>query len=310
MKKEIIVGVDVGGTNVRFGAVDTNGSLYAPQRFASRSIGGIDAVQRLLRRLNDYILSLDTDVEAVSIGFPSTLDRERSMVINTPNLGGFDNVNIVETFTQALKMPVFIDKDATMLLRYDMHINDIVNRGIIIGIYVGTGLGNSIIINGEDLVGRNGVACELGHIPVPGRHDPCSCGLNGCLELYAAGKYLEQLCRESFPGIHVGEIFEAHMRDPRIMGFVENIADAAALEINLFNPDALILGGGVLAMQGFPRDILETLIRQKVRKPIPGGNLRLIFSENQNPFNGVVGAALFAKEQMRKEKKDHVSSCQ
>lgn len=308
MNSEIIVGVDVGGTNIRIGAVNRNQELYREEIFESRFVQGDEARWNLLRHLKHYIDSLGVPVCAVSMGFPSTIDRDRTTLINTPNLSGFNNVNIQDMYEKELGIPVFVDKDATMLLYYDLYAKGIENNGVVVGIYVGTGLGNSILLDGKPLVGHDGVACELGHIPVLGRNDPCECGLNGCLELYAGGKGLERICRESFPETNIKDGFLRHADSPQIEQYIRDVADAVVIEINLFNPDCIVLGGGVLSMHAFPRQRLKESILDKTRKPVPGGSLHLVFSDGANPFNGVVGASLYARDQLEKRGEDYVSA--
>jgi allose kinase len=309
MNGQPIIGVDVGGTNIRIGAVDATSKMHQSEIFASKLIQGPKAPEILLRYLKQYIDSLNVQVRAVSIGFPSTINRSRTMVINTPNLDGFNNVNICKLYETELTVPVLLEKDATMLLYYDIYANQIKNNGVVIGIYIGTGLGNSILVDGKPLVGHDGVACELGHIPVLGRNDICGCGLTGCLELYAGGKGLERMCREAFPETKIKEVFSQHADSPLIQKYICDIADAVVIELNLFNPDCIILGGGVLAMKDFPLQLLKKTILSKTRRPVPGDNLQLVISEAKNPFNGVVGASLYAQKELERRNETYASTC-
>jgi len=293
----MIVGVDVGGTNIRLGTVDSSGGLYREELQSSRQQNGGNVAEYLLRHLQSYISS-SQDVKAVSIGFPSTIDKDRQRLINTPNLPGLNNIPIKDLYEKALGLPVFIGKDATMLLYHDLYRLQIKDRGIIVGVYIGTGIGNSIIINGKELVGNDGVACELGHIPVIGRHDICSCGLTGCLELYAGGKALERISKEAFPTTPINEVFQRHGDAEPILQFISDIADGVIIEINILNPSYIVLGGGVLQMEGFPREKLKRTILERTRRPVPGDALNIVFSDNSGPYNGVIGAALYASRQL------------
>jgi allose kinase len=227
------------------------------------------------------------------LGFPSTLDKERATVINTPNVAGFNHVPIKAIYEEALGIPVFINKDATLLLYYDLHFFKLNLKGIIAGIYIGTGIGNSILIDGKELTGNDGVACELGHFPVSGREDECSCGLRGCIELYAGGKGLERIHSSLFAQSPIEEVFTRHADTPQIQGYIGEIANTVVTEINILNPKCVILGGGVLHMNNFPQEYLIQQIRAKTRKPIPGDSVKLYFSNKKDPYNGVIGAALY-----------------
>ena len=302
--EEVIVGVDVGGTNVRMGAVDRNTVLRYDQIFNSRKLSRVDAVDNLLELTKSYLRDLSQPVRALSLGFPSTLNKDRSALINTPNLKGFSNVPIRAIFEDALGIPIFINKDATMLLYYDLYKLQLAQNALVVGIYIGTGIGNSIIIDGTELIGSNGVACELGHIPVPGRRDLCGCGLRGCMELYAGGKALERICETDFPGTDIKKVFVEYGHTPQVQQFVSEIADTVVVEVDILNPDCVVLGGGVLQMEAFPKEILKREILEKTRKPIPSSTLRIEFSDGTNPFNGVIGAALYAMKQLDKGVKE------
>jgi len=294
MVTDLIIGVDIGGTNVRVGALDSQARLSNEKIFSSNEIQGDNAVCNLLNYLKAYISSLKSPVHALSIGFPSTIDSKRRTVINTPNLEGFNNVAIKAIYEEALGIPVFINKDATALLYYDMHKLGIGQSGVIVGIYIGTGIGNSIIIDGNEFTGNDGVACELGHIPVAGRDDLCGCGLRGCIELYAGGKGLERIRATDFADTPVDLLFAKHSDAPKIREYISEVANAVATEINILNPRYVVLGGGVLQMQAFPKELLKKIIIEKTRRPIPGDKINIVFSEDINPYNGVVGAALYA----------------
>jgi allose kinase len=297
---QMIVGVDVGGTNIRIGAVNDDFSLNEAKRIKTLQISGENASEKLLDFIANYIERLGKEVKVISIGFPSVLNRERTKVISTPNIIGMNNMPVKEQFEERLKVPVFIEKDACMLFCYDLHQHkEIPQDGILIGFYIGTGFGNIIIIDGQPLIGKNGVACELGHIPVIGKHDVCSCGLEGCLEMYAAGKGLEIIRKNHFPDTHISDIFLKHGDSQKIIEFVENIAKAIVIELHILNPDHIVLGGGVLAMKNFPYHLLEDRIHKFTRKPFPESSLSIIRSESNNAYNGVIGAAIYAKKLMR-----------
>jgi len=293
MDTGVVIGVDIGGTNIRVGAVDCNANIYQEKIFSSRNLQGDNAVNDLLDYLKTYIKSLRFTVRALSFGFPSTIDKDRMTVVNTPNLKGFNNVKIKPIYEDTLGLPVYINKDATALLYCDMYKQNIDQTGTVVGIYFGTGIGNSIIINGKEFTGNDGVACELGHIPVPGRDDPCSCGLNGCIELYAGGKMLERICEETFPNTPVELLFVEHSNTPRVQEYITNMANAVAIEINILNPGHVILGGGVIQMKSFPKALLKNIILEKTRRPIPRDRINILFSDGDDPYNGVVGAALY-----------------
>jgi len=191
---QYLVDIDVGGTNVRIVAADKSFIIAAEKaiRTEELTISG-HTVSALADFIKAFIGHLPGDVLSISIGLPSTFNRERTMVFSTPNVTGFDNVPLVDLLERQFSLPVFIDKDACMLLFYDLHINQIPKDGVILGFYLGTGIGNVIMVDGKLLLGKNGTAAELGHIPSLGKDLPCTCGNVGCMEEYVGGKALVRL---------------------------------------------------------------------------------------------------------------------
>ena len=104
-----------------------------------------------------------------------------------------------------------------LLLIYDLQSLALPEEGLIIGIYFGTGIGNAISWNGQLLVGKNGVAGELGHIPQLGSGDICGCGNVGCMEPIGGGRRLSQLCRSVFRNIDVAELYACYADTPEVL---------------------------------------------------------------------------------------------
>ena len=292
-----VIGIDVGGTNIRTGLVNEQKKLSDFERKSSQEVFSSSSASdglamHLLQYMKDHDLHRE-DIAAVSIGFPSTLDPSRRIVASTPNIACLNNVPVADRLEEALHIPVFLNKDVNMLMLYDMYQMELPEKGIVTGFYIGTGIGNAISINGDLLYGDHGVAAELGHIPVMGRTELCGCGNEGCIELYASGKYLAELCRKKFPGIHIGDIYEKCPDEPDVLEFVSSMALPIASEINILDPGYVILGGGILQMKGFPKEKLEAEIRRHARKPYPEKGLEFFYSQPSQE-NGVIGAGIYA----------------
>jgi allose kinase len=121
------------------------------------------------------------------------------------------------------------------------------------------------------------------------------------METIASGRYLGVLMEERFPGEPISEVFTRHKDSNVIREYIEGLSVPVATEINLFDPDYVVLGGGVLQMQDFPMDLLLKMIETHTRKPLPYDNLKIIIS-SQNQESGVIGAGMYAYGQMRKGK--------
>ena len=288
-----IIGIDIGGTNFRIGAVELDGTVSDFRKVpVTQVFTTMDPLTDLIMYLKSYCEGIA--VKAVSIGFPATLDAERRTVLQAPNVAFMENLPVVEVLSRELNVPVFIERDVTMALHYDCKKYNIPAEGIVCGLYFGTGIGNAISINGLPLVGRNGTAGELGHIPVDGSDEVCGCGNAGCIENLAGGKYLAKICENTYFDCPIDEIFLRHGDDPVLQQFVDRMAMAVATEINILNPHHILIGGGVLAMRGFPKAYLLERIRLRTRKPYPANDLHVIFTEDEGN-KCVIGATMYAR---------------
>jgi allose kinase len=295
-----ILGLDIGGTNLRSGFVDERYTLTGFRISSSQLICGDNAPEKIAAYIRGTVAEAGVIPAAISIGFPSTLDRNRRRLLSTPNLEGLNNLNMAERLEDSLSLPVYIDRDVNLLFLYDCHANHL-SGDVMIGCYVGTGFGNVIAIGGEILVGKNGVAAELGHIPVRGLALDCPCGNMGCVEMIASGKALKALQERYYPHETIAGLFALHGNELPIQGLINDLAMGSATEINILDPDEIVLGGGVLQMDGFPKAAFEAAIREHTRKPYPERALCFHYS-SENQENGVIGAAILAFRQMNKQK--------
>lgn len=299
--RTFILGLDIGGTNIRIGAVDQKGGVLCFEKVPRTSVlDGSSPVKRLCEFIAQFMEKYEIveKIGAISVGFPGTVNKECTTVVQAPNIPGLDGVNFVQPLENAFHVPAFLCKDVWTAFYYDIQKYAVPWDGVVAGIYVGTGIGNVIAVDGKLLTGKNGAAGELGHIPVDGNTELCGCGNRGCMENLAAGKYLAMLCESGeFKGTPVGELFTRHGSHPLIMTFIERVANAVATEINILDPDAVLLGGGVLAMRDFPTEFLTAKIREHTRKPYPLQNLNLIYTQDDGQ-KGAVGAALYAWKRM------------
>lgn len=295
-----ILGMDIGGTNLRSGFVNDRYELSGFRISSSQLICGDHAPEKIAAYIRAEMADTGVIPAAVAIGFPSTLDRERKRLLSTPNLDGLNDLDMVAQLEAAIGLPVYIDRDVNLLFLYDCFANRL-SGDVMIGCYVGTGFGNVIAIGGEILVGKNGVAAELGHIPVRGLGLDCPCGNTGCVEMIASGKALKVLQERYYPQDAIASLFALHVNELPMQGLLNDLALPIATEINILDPDEIILGGGVLQMDGFPKAAFEAAIRKHTRKPYPERALSFHYSSEKQE-NGVIGAGILAFRQMRKQR--------
>lgn len=307
-KRSYVIGMDVGGTNVRIGAVSRDGGLENIEICSSSIlVSDLPAIEGTIKFIQEYIDKYGyKDIEAISIGFPSTVSKDRKVIYSVPNLRvdnpehGFDNKNVVDPLSKAFGVPVFINNDVNNLLQCEITAQGLKDKGSVLGFFIGTGYGNSIYINDAFLFGKNGVAGELGHIPVYKCDLVCNCGKRGCVECISSGFVLRRIWEESYSDTDISNIFLNHADDEVLVDFVEASAIPIATEVNIFDPDYIVIGGGVVNMAGFPKARLEKFIIEHTRKPYPAQNLQILYAQHEQE-GGLLGAAFYARERLSSE---------
>ena len=296
MSEHVVIGLDIGGTNIRIGSRARDQDLLFFEKAArSDVLNSADAGLCMARFIQDYIQRnhLEGKVIAVAAGFPSTLSADRRTILQTPNITNMDFVPMADILEQELGLKVFLERDVNLIFEWDSSSRNLKMDGPCIGIYFGTGIGNAIFIDGKPLAGHDGCAGEIGHIPVAGRNDPCGCGNLGCTECYASGHRLATIRNMNFPQTPLPDLFAMHRDSGILIDFVEEMACVIATEVNILNPAFVILGGGVLAMWDFPVRLLEERIHRHCRKPFPDQNLQIHYS-TESLQAGVLGALSLA----------------
>ncbi len=297
MDSMLFLGVDIGGTNIRFGLIDEECQLTHYIKQESLDLKGEGSADNLISMISGYLKDTDSGeaVAAIGIGIPGQVSKDHSFVYSCPMLPGLQGIPLGQMIEEALGIPTFISHDVEPMLLYDIGTLglDPTHDKTILGCYIGTGFGNALYLEGKIFSGAHGVAGELGHIPLYGVEDKCSCGATGCVETRACGRYLAELTAEYFPDCFIGDVFTRHGDDPRIVKFVKDCALPVATEITILDPDIVVLGGGVIYTQDFPKDVFEAEVLSRTRHPLPADDVRLVYTVDAQT-NGVIGGGLAA----------------
>lgn len=301
MVNKKILGMDIGGTNLRMGLVDETLSVSCLEVIPARQVYQSDNTPEALSAvIKDYINRHQDGGRPLMIaaGFPSVVDKSRRRLYSSTNFPGLDGVDIVGTLEDSLGIPAIIDHDAYYLLAYDIRQFHLPSSGAVTGFYFGTGMGNAIYINGMPFTGKNGAAAEVGHIQTGLSSRPCSCGNKGCIEMYCCGKALEQLQGTCFADTDISELFTKWGDTRELDEFVRYMSVPVVAEINILDPEAVVIGGGIVQMKEFPKEKLVQYILEHTRKPYPADNLEIYFSA-PSPKNGIIGAGIVGFDRLQ-----------
>ncbi len=307
LNEKCVIGLDIGGTNSRIGAVGLDGRLLHSSLDSSKPLADgtpETAIADLAAYINGYIERsvAPKEVLGVAVAFPATIDQKREVLYSATNFGEnakcrFDGINIPAELQKFMAPPVFLGKDSDFILYNDVHELKINTKEMVAGIYFGTGIGSSFMYRGETIYGADGVAGEIGHLPISDNRRLCTCGeYQGCCETVASGWRLEQIRRECFPETEISDVFTKHADTEELRTFVFDCARVIALTGNLLNIAYTVVGGGIVNMNGFPKDVLKANVLSLLRHPLPRETYKLLFSPS-GQHAGVLGAAqyLFGK---------------
>jgi len=316
MKEKILVGIDLGGTNVRAGVVTTAGGLIASQECPIEARQGPQAGMEKIAGLITLVADeAGGRLQAIGIGSTGPVDRDLGAIQNPYTLPTWENVNIVGLLRERFHVPVIIENDADAAALGESWVG--AGRGLprLCMVTFGTGVGTAFIYDGKIYRGVGGAHCEGGHMILDPSGPECYCGAKGCWESLASGTAIGAYAREQAASrptlmtdlaggdlerIDAATVAEAARRgDPLAAGIVDRAADYIALGlvnlIVLFLPDGIVLTGGV--MRSF--DLMEARIRSVISRhnimsPVDKVALRLAALGQRAGMIGAARAAMLA----------------
>jgi glucokinase len=305
------IGVDLGGTKMLVGVVDSEQGIHYEGRESSTGFSEDEMVDELARELKEA-RDARPDVLAAGLGIPATIDRERGVAINAVNLEITD-VPVRDIMRERLGLPVFIDNDANCAALAEFLFGAGKGARDLVMLTLGTGIGGGLVLGGEIYRGSSGAGAELGHMVIDENGPRCqgTCPNHGCLETFASGT---ALAREGTaaagrePGSALGQ---ALAKGEGVSGKTVTEAaiagDAAAREVmaaagrhlgvglasfaNIFDPDVILIGGGVSAAGDLLLDPAREELRARALPPMNKVPVRLA---ELGPDAGMIGAAAMA----------------
>ena len=249
------IGIDLGGTKIEAAAIDPEGRIQLRRRIATPAgeyNGTIAALIGLVAEIESAIGGRAT----VGVGMPGTIVPETGLVKNS-NSTWLNHRPLGRDVEAALGRAVRFANDANCFALSEAIDGAAAGCGTVFGAILGTGVGGGIVIDGKLLVGANAIAGEWGHNPLPSPEPdeapgpPCYCGRSGCIETFLSGPGLAADHRRHGGGDLAGPqiVAGAAAGDPHCEASLERYADrlarALANVVNLIDPDAIVLGGGL-----------------------------------------------------------------
>jgi glucokinase len=260
---KLVLGIDLGGTDCKFGLMDETGHIVRKAKYPTRGELGPQGVLENMAE-NARKLMGDDVMRAVGLGVPGVMSSARGFVYEAPNLPGWVNVPVGAMLSQALGLSVAVNNDANAAAYGEFWAG--AGRAVetMIMFTLGTGVGGGIILDGKLYTGPDDTAAELGHMCVKYDGPRCGCGAFGCLEALASATAVRRMVMEA---LAAGRSTRIEIPDNELELGAKAVADAAmagdllareifdtvgqalgaavGTVINIFNPDMIVFGGAM-----------------------------------------------------------------
>jgi len=309
------IGIDLGGTNIAAAVVNEQGEILVKDSTPTQSERDYKAIVEdmvgLCTRIVQQAKLKLTDIHSVGIGSPGIVDPEKGMVVHASNLN-FNHAPIREAFQKHMNVPIYLENDANAaaLGEYEAGAGKLYKD--FVAITLGTGVGSGVIIDHKIIGGTWHGGAEIGHIVIKAEGVMCGCGRKGCWEQYSSatglireakkaakahpssllntlvnGQLDQMTAKIPFDGAQAGDLVAQGV----ITSYIDDLAIGLVNIINIFQPEIIVLGGGVSAQKEY---LIEPLKARMVKEIYGGEEMFLTKIEVAQLGNdaGIIGAAL------------------
>jgi glucokinase len=316
MSEAETIGVDLGGTKMQVGVLAGVETLWE-SRETSRGQDQDELVELLVREVNEA-REARPEAVAVGLGIPATINQERGVAIAAVNLPLLD-LPVRDVVEERVGLPVFLDNDGNVAAYAEFLYGAARGKPTMVMLTIGTGIGGGLILGGEIFRGATGAGAELGHVVIQVDGPPCqgNCPNHGCVESLASGTALGREGRaaaESAPDSVLGKLLaegaevdgtavtEAALGgDETAIGVFDLIGSrlgvACASFANIFEPEAIVVGGGVIKAGDLLLDPARKEVRSRALNPM---NKTPILEATLGNDAGMIGAAALARTELEK----------
>ena len=293
--ERLVVGVDVGGTNARSALVNERGEVLLRARQPTSAGGGVEMVLGQLSTAIEEVLvgAGNARVEGIGLASAGIIDMGRGVVTASPNIPEFQDLPIRERIEKRFGLPTLLLNDASAAALGEHTFG--AGRGFhhLLYLTISTGIGGGIIADDRLYLGAQGAAGEVGHQVIEAKGPRCHCGSRGCLEALASGTAIAREARERLKAGEGSSLSSqnkerltarmvhqaARQGDPLAREVIERAGEYLGIGlanlVNLFNPELLILGGGVANMGELLLGPAERALRQRAFA-LPAGIVKMV----------------------------------
>ncbi len=272
------IGIDLGGTFIKFGIVTQKGKIVKKLSKDTRAAEGPKVVtKQILKGISELLEGEKYKIHGIGIGAPGVVSSKKGTVENAPNLPGWGKVHLGKIISEATGIRCVVENDANAAAVGEMIFGAGKTYDSFVMVTLGTGVGGGIILNRKLFKGEFGAAGEIGHITIDYKGEKCNCGSYGCIEAYLGNTHLVDRVQaelEEAPESMINRMIAGGTRplSPQIISEAAVAGDSFAIEMikesgrllgyamasvsNLLDVSTIIIGGGVA---GFGNTLLESV---------------------------------------------------
>jgi glucokinase len=264
------IGIDIGGTKIIAGIIDEKGSVIHKKRIATKTARGYEGIRDdIVILVQEIIQGAGIEkkyIEQIGIATAGQIEKGSNKILFSPNLG-WHNVPLRDDIEKAMGVKTHIENDVNAATYGEWKFGLKSVPRDVLGVFIGTGIGGGIVLDGKLYRGFSNVGAEVGHTILNPYGYLCNCGNSGCFEAYCGGLYIvervKKMIQEGYKGkiwdiingdianLHAGTIEEAYLSgDERCVSVwqevIEYLGAGIASLVNLLNPEIVVLGGGVI----------------------------------------------------------------
>ena len=316
MSTRCYIGIDLGGTNIKFGIVSQKGVVLHKGMLPAQVNLGRDSILKNINRAVDKSLVFAKKegfrIKGIGVGSPGTVNINTGRIEGScPNLPQMVNVNLKRWLSRHFEFPICVDNDANVMAWAEFKFGAARGYKNVLCLTLGTGIGGGIILDGKLFHGSNFAGAEFGHMTISHNGRRCNCGGVGCLEMYASApamvkdakrllrrnrsSIIQRLIKGDPERLTTKTIFEAEKRGDALASGVINraceyLGSGIASAVNLLNPQVVVIGGGV--SQG-GMSFIRRIEKEVKRRAFPSATRKLkVVKAKLGNDAGFIGAAI------------------
>lgn len=318
MNKEAYIGIDLGGTYIKYGLVGEGGEIIGKGKVATPAgCGYAETVEAIASAARELAAKHGSRVCGIGIGAPGVVDGEKGIVRTSGNLD-WENRPLARDLSESLGIPAVLTNDANAAAFGEYACGAGSDYKSVVLITLGTGVGSGIVLNGKLYEGNEGAGAELGHEVIRFGGEKCACGRRGCFEAYASAtalirqtkramerdkqSMLWQLCGGDIESVNGKIAFDGAQQGDKtakrvVNSYLRYLSEGLANIANTFRPETILIGGGISA-QG---ENLTKPLQKRLDKLMLGHGkyapVKILAATLGNDA-GLVGAAMLAKDKV------------